>query len=434
MSNKTIKALLLAMLCAPCAAYGGETVTLSHLYDLAEQQSVSMQAYKTGIESAGKEIEIAKNNYLPNITGELSIGYLGDGVLSDRKFNNWQHIDNPHYMNNFALKAEQVLYAGGAIRSGVDMAQLGEQMAELDYQKNRQEIRFMIASCYLDLCRLQNRRQVIEKNIELTAKIIDNIKSKYDHGTALKTDITRYELQMEQLRLQLTKIDDARTVTSSRLAIMLHMPTSTMLEADFQSVNSDNRTLSLEQWQDLSAGNNDLRQAELATDINRQKLRLEKSERLPKVAAFAALQFDGPITVEVPVLNKNICYWYAGVGISYNFSSLYKNNKNMAKAKINLAQSQLQRDAAREQVSTAVKAAYTDYLTAYKELDTQRKSVVLADENYAVVSNRYDNGLALLTDMLDASSAKLSADLSAVDAEINIIYNYFKLKYICHSL
>lgn len=422
------------MLCAPCAALGGETVTLSHLYDLAEQQSVSMQVYKTGIESAGKEIEIAKNNYLPDITGELSIGYLGDGVLSDRKFNNWMHVDNPHYMNNIALKAQQVLYAGGAIRSGVDLAQLGEQMAQLDYEKNRQEIRFMIASCYLDLCRLQNRRQVVEKNIELTAKIIDNITSKYDHGTALKTDITRYELQMEQLRLQLTKIDDACAVTSSRLAIMLHMPASTMLEADFASVSADNRTLSLEQWQELSEGNNNLRQANLATDINSQKLRLEKSERLPKVAAFAALQFDGPITVEVPVLNKNICYWYAGIGISYNFSSLYKNNKNMAKAKINLAQSQLQRDAAREQVTTAVKAAYTDYLTSYKELDTQRKSVALADENYAVVSNRYDNGLALLTDMLDASNSKLTADLGAVDAEINIIYNYFKLKYICHSL
>lgn len=75
-----------------------------------------------------------------------------------------------------------------------------------------------------------------------------------------------------------------------------------------------------------------------------------------------------------------------------------------------------------------------NYLTAYKDLETQRKSVALADENYAVVQNRYDNGLALLTDMLDASDSKLSADLDAVDAEINIIYNFFKLKYICNSL
>ena len=81
-----------------------------------------------------------------------------------------------------------------------------------------------------------------------------------------------------------------------------------------------------------------------------------------------------------------------------------------------------------------MQATYADYLTAYKDLETQRKSVALADENYAVVQNRYDNGLALLTDMLDASDSKLSADLDAVHAEINIIYNFFKLKYICNSL
>ena len=42
--------------------------------------------------------------------------------------------------------------------------------------------------------------------------------------------------------------------------------------------------------------------------------------------------------------------------------------------------------------------------------------------------------MALLTDMLDASNSKLEAELSLVDADINIIYNYFKLKYISCSL
>ena len=58
----------------------------------------------------------------------------------------------------------------------------------------------------------------------------------------------------------------------------------------------------------------------------------------------------------------------------------------------------------------------------------------LADQCYNVTEKRYNNGLALLTDMLDASNSKLSADLGLVDADINIIFNYFKLKYISHTL
>ena len=54
----------------------------------------------------------------------------------------------------------------------------------------------------------------------------------------------------------------------------------------------------------------------------------------------------------------------------------------------------------------------------------------LANQNYDVTSNRYKNDLALLTDMLDASNMKLSADLGLVNARINVVYSFYKMKYI----
>ena len=77
---------------------------------------------------------------------------------------------------------------------------------------------------------------------------------------------------------------------------------------------------------------------------------------------------------------------------------------------------------------------YTNLLTSTVEVQTQEKQVELADQNYAVVRNRYDNDLALLTDMLDASNMKLSADIALVNARINMLYNYYKLKYLTHTL
>ena len=51
-------------------------------------------------------------------------------------------IDMPHFGNNFALEAQQVIYAGGAISSGIKQAEMSKLLAELDLQKNVQEIRF----------------------------------------------------------------------------------------------------------------------------------------------------------------------------------------------------------------------------------------------------------------------------------------------------
>lgn len=60
--------------------------------------------------------------------------------------------------------------------------------------------------------------------------------------------------------------------------------------------------------------------------------------------------------------------------------------------------------------------------------DTQKKSLELAEQNYDVINNRYLNDLALITDMLDAGNSKLSAELQVVNARINILFNYYKLK------
>ena len=40
----------------------------------------------------------------------------------------------------------------------------------------------------------------------------------------------------------------------------------------------------------------------------------------------------------------------------------------------------------------------------------------------------------VLTDMLDASNMKLDADLALVNARVNVIYNYYKMKYLTHTL
>ena len=68
------------------------------------------------------------------------------------------------------------------------------------------------------------------------------------------------------------------------------------------------------------------------------------------------------------------------------------------------------------------------------EVETQQKQAALADEHYQVTHNRYGQGLALLTDMLDASHTKLTADMELVNARISLLYNYYKLKYLTHTL
>ena len=430
--------LLYAVLCSQrlfAQTLDRRVLGINEMFRLADENSQSIQTYKTGEEAAKEALKAAKSQRLPDIGASLSFSYLGDGYLWDRDFKNGQNIPMPHFGNNFALEAQQVIYAGGAINSSITLAELGQQMAALDWQKNRQEIRFLLTGYYLDLYKLNNQLQVLQKNLDLTEQVIRNMESRRTQGTALKNDITRYELQKETLKLQLAKVQDTCKIMNHQLVTTLHLPAGTEIVPDSTLLDEEVKALAENDWQMMAAQSNvGLQQAQLSVQMSEQKVKLERSELLPKIALVAGEHLDGPITIEVPVLDNNFNYWYVGVGIKYNLSSLFKNNKKVRQAKLNARRAQEEYLLAQEQIENGVQANYVNFLTSFTDLRTQEKSVELADQNYNVISNRYKNDLALLTDMLDASNMKLSADLGLVNARINLIYSYYKMKYITHTL
>lgn len=288
---------------------------------------------------------------------------------------------------------------------------------------------------YLDIFKLDNQIRVLRKNMVLTDEVIANMKARREQGTVLKNDITRYELQKEQQNLRLSRVTDARKIANHQLVTTLHLPENTVIMPDTSLLERQISALTEDEWQEMAEGNNlSLKQARTSIALNEQKVRQERTELLPHVSLMAADHLDGPITIEVPVLDNNFNYWYIGIGVKYNLSSLFKSNRKLKQARLSVRQAQERHQLAREQVENAVQENYVNLLTAFTDLRTQESSVKLADENYNVTHNRYKNEMALLTDMLDASNTKLAADLELVNARVNILYNYYKMKYITHTL
>ena len=433
--KRLIGLLCITVLCSQGLCAQTRQMGIEELFRLADEQSKSIQTYRTGTEAAEEALKAAKAQRLPDVNVSLSASYWGNGKLWDRDFSNAMTIDMPHFGNNFALEAQQVIYTGGAISSGIRQAELGKLLAELDLQKNVQEIRFLLVGHYLNLYKLDNQIKVLQKNMELTDEVIANMKARREQGTVLKNDITRYELQKEQLNLQLTRVKDARRIANHQLVTTLHLSEDTEIAPDTSLLERQILTFTEEDWLDMAEANNIvLKQTQATIRMNEQKVKQERAERLPHISIVAAEHLDGPITIEVPVLDNNFNYWYIGIGVKYNISSLFKNNRKLKQARLNVRQAQEQRQLAQEQIENAVQEGYVNFLTTFTDLRTQENSVRLADENYHVTDNRYKNEMALLTDMLDASNMKLTADLGLVDARINILYNYYKMKYITHTL
>ena len=429
---------------APLPASKKENMTISQLFQKVEDNSKSLRTSLSGVEAAHLGIESAKSKKLPDLDASLSFSYIGNALITDRDFSNVHGLKSPHFGNNLAFQAQQVIYAGGAINAGIKLAELGKQQAEVGVKLTRQQIRFIALGQYLDLYKIDNRIKVYEKNIELTRQLIDDIKEKQTHGMALKNDITRYELQMESLKLGLTALRNNRSILNHQLCNTLGMNQDSQMNQGNQEIQIipdatiADKTYGKEgeaYWQTAGTLNSPLlEQSSNAIRIAEQKEKIAKSDLLPKVAFVAADNFDGPILFELPPVDKNLNVWYVGVGVKYSLSSLFKSNKRIKQAAVETRQAKEAHAVQAELLNNNVQAAYVQYQQTYVELETQRKSVELAQQNYDVMNARYLSQLALVTDMVDASNLKLNAELSEVDARINIVYAYYRMKYVAGEI
>lgn len=426
--------LFIVVLCALLWAEGSyaqnhRVLTLEQIFALADENSKTLKTEDASVAEAEQAIKVAKNGYLPNIDISLSASYLGNGYILDRDFSNGQSVEIPHFGNNFAIQATQLIYAGGAITNGVAMAKLKKEMADVNREAARSRIRFMLTGFYLDLYKLHNALTVYDKNIELTKIVIEDTKARNKAGVALQNDVTRYELQLKNFELARRRVENSLEILNYDLAATLGLSIDTQIMPDTTMLAQSLPIEGLAYWQELAEKNaHSVRQSSLAVAMGERSEKLARSERLPKIAFMAGNHFDGPITIEIPTINKNFNYWHVGVGVSYPIHSLYKANKSITKAQYATMLRRRRLDEVVEQISLNVQSDYVRYLEAYNEVETLEKSVQLATENYEVVENRYRNGIALVTDMLDASNQRIDAELKLVNARINVIFNYYKLK------
>lgn len=430
---ETAAAIFLSMLASGAAVYAEDRdslkLSLQDVFSRIESENSTMTMLRSAKEAAEEGIRDAKNARYPDIEASVNVSYIGDAYLTDRNLGNWTKAPSPHFGNGFTIDASQVIYAGGALNSAVKMAGLASEAASVQIDKSREGLRLMAAGQYLDLYKLANNIRVYRENIALTEKLIEEIQAKREAGVALANDVTRYELRLELLKLDLTRLQNTSEILNYRICNMLNLPETSVIVPDLAE-ETGSAPVSAGEWHSSSIQSSpELRMSGINAEMAEVRHSLAKSAILPKIAVVAHEGFDGPITFEIPPIDKNLNIWYVGIGLKYDFGALYKAGRKIKQAAVQSRQAAQAETVAEENLRNEVQQAYLDWRQAYVELETRRKSLQLAEENYERVYDRYVEQLALTTDMLDAFNMKLDSELGVQDAEAEIEYRLAKLKY-----
>lgn len=405
-------------------------MTIDELFKRVEQSNVEVKAAQKDVNISRLHEKTAKAKRLPDIGLEAGVKYLGDATVLDRDFSNATRSPMPHLGNTLAVSLYQPLYAGGEIAAGINKTRNQTQIASTDLKIVTDDMKMEVLDCYLNLLKNRNLLSIYDENINLTKQLISEMKVRAEQGLVLGNDVTRYELNLSNLTYDRSTVANAVAHLNYNLLVYLGLDEDTMIEPYLDAQNMNLPDPGLTQWRLESETSPKLKRLDLAYSQAKINEKIAKSKMLPSIGLTAGNSLEGPITICMPVLDNNLNSWWFGVKLSMNLSAFYKENHSLKAARVETAKVVDNRQAEREAIDRQVDQMYKHYTEACEQVETQKKNVELANENYRIVAQRYSADLSLLTDMLDASASKLDAEVRLVNARVNVVYYYYQLKYI----
>ncbi|ROH95020.1 TolC family protein [Chryseobacterium cucumeris] len=428
--TKKIKTALSVLIAAFPALFFSQQIkqmTAGEVAELAVQNHQQLKVSAQNIDIAKQNTNVVKLQKLPTITASTSQFYLGDAVAIDKDFSNSTNVPMPHYGSSYAVQATQLIFKGGLVNKSIEMAGLREQLSELDLEKNKQDVKFLVISNYLDVYKIINQEEVFQNNKKLALERLKNIQKFYQQGMVTRNEVIRGELAIKNLDQGILTLTNNKKILNYNLNIALGLSSDTEI-IPTESLENKESGIGMEYYTDLAHESNPLlKSAQKNIAVADKNIEIIKTDNAPTLAGFGGYTLQRPITTRNPVLDMYSGGWQTGVSLSYNIDTLFKTKEKVKLGELQKNQANDAMTLVQQNVDMAVNAAYTKYQEAIQQADILNDSKRLAEENYKITEAKYLNQLAVQAEMIDAQNQKLQSELDYANAEINVLYQYYNL-------
>ncbi len=254
------------------------------------------------------------------------------------------------------------------------------------------------------------QREVLARNIEESEHRLKDIRRMKKEGIVTRNDEIRSELQLTNDRLAYQEADNSISIASQQLDILLGLDESQLIAPDttllYTAVSVSDYDTYVQLAYNNYPGMQIVRQQTLLAEND---IRLTKANYLPSLSLHAGNTLARPLSTTLADMYNN--NWNIGLSLSYNLSSLYQNKHKMHEARQAVQLQKYAEELLMQNIRIQIRTACTRHKEALNRIEALKLSVSQAEENYRIVQNRYLNQLSILTDLLDASSVRLDAEL-----------------------
>lgn len=423
--NKFLTTAFLLMTFYSVSAQEKRVLTLDEAVKLGIENSKSLKIDQAKIEESTANLLEAKNRQLPELKVSGSYLYLPMKPNIDLKIPGLSGAAGPEVSQVLfgSANLSVPIYAGGRIKYGIQSAQYLVEAARLSSENDKNAIAYNISQAYNNLFKANEVVKLLKENLASSQKRDQSFIKLENNGVIARNDRLKAQLQTSNIELQLMEAQNNYSIANINMDLLLGLPDNMVIEVDSNYIGEDDLGKPDDYYLNLARENRkDIQVLDYQRKAAALGTKAAKAENLPSLALTG-----GYVAADIPKFLTITNAVNFGVGISYNLSNIWKKNSSLMQSKAREQELAATNDLLNDNITLEVKRDYQNDLYAHKKIDVYQRALEQAEENYRITLNKYNNGLETITNLLDADTAKITANVNVVTSKADAALAHKKL-------
>ncbi len=421
--------ILLLLIATAVYTANAQVWSLQQCIDTAQVYNKSLQISRNSKTINEEKRKEAIGNLIPKITANADYKYFTDlptqlmpasifggpaGTFKETQFG-VPHNINANLQLTMPLYNPQVF---GAMQS----SKIAVELSGLQLQKTEEQIYFDISNLYYNGQLLLRQLSFIDSNIVNTSKLFKNMQLLKEQLMAKGTDVSKVQLQKEQLETQKELVSSRYEQVTNALKFAMGIP----LEQNINIEKDIQYKLSAEYTSTTAI---DIRLANMQSKFLQSELSTLKRSKLPSLSLFGTYGKTGFGYDKQP--NDFLKFYpigFAGIQLSYPLFNGTVTQRKINQKRLEIKNSELQVQLVTEQNTMQIENAKRQRSVAQKSITTSTSQIELAKIVYAQTFLQQKQGTASLSDVLLADSALREAQQNYLSAVVEYLKADLELK------
>ena len=388
-----------------------EPLTLRQVIQQALKQNPDSDVARANVEEAKAGAAMARTQFLPqvNFTEDMTRGndpvYVFGTKLRQQRFTtadfDLNALNRPNPIGNFATRFSGQWMAFDFFRTQkmIHSADLMHSSAATSAKAVDQKVVFGVVQAYQGVLFAERQLAVAQHDLETAQALLSSVGDRVKAGLAVESD--RMSAQVDEAATKQTLIAAQGDLDLAWAQLRFAMGTPDLAQSKLQPIEAkDFPTTPLdEELQTAAKTRPDLAALGQAQSAQALAASAAKWSYGPHVSAYGNWEDDRP-SWGSPGGNN----WVAGVQIGIDILPFSK-RAQIARETAIKTRVDAQLNSYQQQIRLQVSQAHIQRQTARQSLDTARAAIDQATESLRILKNRYDAGLATITDLLRAEDA-----------------------------